>query len=174
MYLSPWLGKMSAAVRVGCRRVPDQLLNITVGGITATRNDVGALRSEANHVRFEVRYVAKYATPNRRYCQKSGQRFCALQLRRSRYMGIPPLGRRDTRGNSSIRCPGSWRMAQLCPNVASTSRASHPREAPHRCRGAARRRRGNRRTGAGFRGTPASSGRGGTPAGRRTIAGPFG
>ena len=58
MYLSPWLGKMSAAVRVGCRRAPDQLLNITDGGITETRNDIGMLRSEANDVRFEARYVA--------------------------------------------------------------------------------------------------------------------
>ena len=58
MYLSPWLGKMSAAVQVGYRRVPDQLLNITAGGVTETRNEIGVLRSEANDVWCEVRYVA--------------------------------------------------------------------------------------------------------------------
>lgn len=58
MYLSPFLGKMSAAVRVGYRRVPNQLLNIMVAGITQTRNEIGVIRLEANNVTFEVRYVA--------------------------------------------------------------------------------------------------------------------
>ena len=46
------------------------------------------------------------------------------QPRRSRNAGIPSLGRSETRGASSIRCRGSWRMVQRWPKVANTNRAS--------------------------------------------------
>ena len=46
------------------------------------------------------------------------------QPRRSRNAGMPSLGRSETRGSSSIRCRGSWRMVQRWPRVANTNRAS--------------------------------------------------
>ena len=46
------------------------------------------------------------------------------QCRRSRNMGIPPLGLREIRGSLSGLCRGSWRMAHRRPMVARMSLAS--------------------------------------------------
>ena len=39
-------------------------------------------------------------------------------------IGMPPLGRTETRGTGSIRCRRSWRMSQRWPSIANTSKAS--------------------------------------------------